>query len=136
MRGSPLLYALLAFIGIALLGFPVYSLTRPHPVLEVPAPSHEPVKVPLEFAFTTEPKSVRVKHLGKVVWSADAPGTHTEAEFALEWPMEGVDLLVEITWPENAPLAAARLTLTDPQKEEQTRSIWGEGSASEVLTFR
>jgi len=142
MRGSPLFYALLAFLGIALVGFPVYSLTRPYAVkteataTATPAPSHAPVKVPIEFAFTAEPKSMRVKHLGKVVWSVDAPGARTDTELSLEWPQEGVDLLVEITWPENTPLAAARLTLTDSHQEEQTRSIWGEGSASEVLTFR
>lgn len=139
MRGSPLLHALIAFLAIGLLGIPVQRLTR---ASAVSAPTPAPVKssataqVPIAFEFTTPPQSVRVKHLGKVVWSSEVPGASAEAELSLPWPEDGVDLLIEIAWPGDAPLSAARIVLTDPTGEEQTRSIWGRGPASDVLTFR
>ena len=136
MRGSPLLNALLAFLAIGLLGFPVYRLTRAPasaPVLTKPAVPL--AKVPVAWQFTVPPKAVRIRHLGKVVWSADTPGASAEAALTLPWPREGVDLLIEIAWPDDAPLAAARVVLTDPAGDEQTRSIWGRGATSEVLTF-
>ena len=139
MRGSPLLHALLAFVAIALLGWPVHRLTRAASVVATPIPTNAAAalaKVPVELQFTTPPKSARIRHLGKVVWSADAPGASGDAELSLPWPKEGVDLIVEITWPDDAPLAAARVVLTDPAGEEQTRSVWGRGATSEVLTFR
>ena len=139
MRGSPLLNALIAFLAIALLGIPVHRLTRavavaaPTPAQVDPVAS---VKVPVELRFTTAPKSVRIQHLDKVVWSADAPGTSTDAELTLTWPKEGVDLLVEIAWPDDAPLAAARVVLTDPDSNERTQTIWGTGPTNKVLTFQ
>lgn len=137
MRGSPLLNALIAFLAIALLGIPVQRLTRAV-ALAAPTPAPAPdaaVKVPVELRFTTAPKSARIQHLGKVIWSADEPGTSTDAELTLVWPKEGVDLLFEIAWPADAPLAAARLVLTDPDGNEHTESIWGTGPTNKVFTF-
>jgi hypothetical protein len=137
MRGSPLLNALIAFLAIALLGIPVQRLTRavavplPEPVKAAPS-----AKVSVELRFTTPPKSVSIQHLGTSIWSTDDPGTSTEAELALSWPKEGVDLLIEIAWPGDAPLSAARMTITDPAGEEHTESIWGRGPTNKVLTFQ
>jgi hypothetical protein len=139
MRGSPLLNALIAFLAIALLGIPVQRLTR---AVAIAAPTPAPVaadaeqKVPVELRFTTPPKSVRIQHLGKVIWSADEPGTSADAELTLAWPKEGIDLLVEIDWPDDAPLSAARVVLTDPDNNERTETIWGTGRKNKVLTFQ
>jgi len=139
MRGSPLLNALIAFLAIALLGIPVQRLTR---AVAIAAPTPAPAaadagqKVPVELRFTTPPKSVRIQHLGKVIWSADEPGASTDAELTLAWPKEGIDLLVEIAWPDDAPLAAARVVLTDPDGNDHTESIWGAGPTNKVLTFQ
>ncbi len=138
MRGSPLLNALIAFLAIALAGIPVHRLTR---AVATTAPAPEAAndaasaRVPIAIEFTTPPKAARIRHLGKVIWSVDEPGTSASADLALPWPKDGVDLLIEINWADDAPLSAARLVLTDPAGEEQTRSIWGRGPASEVLTF-
>lgn len=138
MRGSPLLNALLAFLAIGLLGLPVQRLTRAS-TIAAPAPATKATasaKVPIELRFTAAPKSVRIQHLGKIAWSADDPGTSADAELDLSWPEEGVDLLIEIAWPDDAPLSAARLTLTDPAGNEHTGSIWGRGPTNKVLTFQ
>jgi hypothetical protein len=139
MRGSPLLNALIAFVAIALLGFPVSRLTRAAVVAaSTPAPAKvaASLKVPVELRFTTPPKTVRIQHLGKPIFSADAPGSSLDAELTLPWPAEGVDLLFEIGWPEDAPLSAARVVLTDPASNEHTATIWGTGPTPKVLTFQ
>lgn len=139
MRGSPLLNALFAFLAIALLGLPVQRLTRASAAAAAtPAPVNAAttVKVPLELRFTAVAKSARIQHLGKTIWSVDDPGPSADAELTLPWPAEGVDLLVEIAWPDDAQLSAARLTLTDPAGNEHTESIWGRGPTNKVLTFK
>ncbi len=139
MRGSPLLNALLAFLVIGLLGFPVQRLTRAAVVMTAtpaPAKATEHLQVPIELRFTTPPKTVRIQHLGKPIFSADAPGSSLDVELSLRWPAEGVDLLFEIGWPEDAPLSAARVVLTDPASNEHTATIWGTGPTPKVLTFQ
>lgn len=141
MRGSPLLYAILAFVCIGLLGIPIQRLTgatsaEPAPVAPERSEPAAAAKVPIVLEFTTVPRAARVKHLGKIIWSSDQPEMKAEAEFDLPWPEEGVDLLFEVTWPDDAPLSAARVTITSPEGEEQIRSIWGQGQATEVFTFR
>jgi hypothetical protein len=42
---------------------------------------------------------------------------------------------VQIGWPDSAPLAAARVTLTTPDGAAHERSIWGAGPTDEVVTF-
>jgi len=136
VRGSPLLRALLAFIGIALVGLPLWNLTHRAAVAIAPAVEVKVRPVKIEFTLTQPASKISVRHLGKVVWTGEAAGSSAEAEFTIPWPREGVDLNVQIEWPENAPLAAARLRLTDPEGGEQERSIWSAGPADEVLTFR
>jgi hypothetical protein len=137
VRGSPLLRALIAFIGIALAGLPLWHLTHRTSVAvaaKVPVVKSQPVQI--EFTLTQPAPKLSVRHLGKVVWSGEAPNSSAEAEFTIPWPPDGVDLRIQIEWPDNAPLAAARVRLTDPEGGEQERTIWSSGAADEVLTFR
>lgn len=139
MRGSPLLNALLAFLVIGLLGFPVRQLTGAAVIAAatpVPVKAAASARVPVELRFTTPPKTVRIQHLGKPIFSADAPGASLDAELTLPWPAEGVDLLFEIGWPEDAPLSAVRVVVTDPTSNEHTATIWGTGPTPKVLTFQ
>lgn len=137
MRGSPLVRAALAFFVILLLGWPMRNLTGESPRSAVLA---EPARVSvdeieLQLSFTTAPKSVRVSHLGKEVWSDAAPAAEIERKIALPFPKEGVDLEVAIEFPDGAPLAAMRARLTDPAGETYEKSLWGTGRIEDVLTF-
>jgi len=104
--------------------------------MAAPVPEVKVRPVHIEFALTQPANKLSVRHLGKVVWTGEARDSSAEAEFTIPWPPDGVDLRVQIDWPESAPLAAARLRLTDPEGGEQERSIWSAGPADEVLTFR
>ena len=139
MRGSPLLRAFIAFVIIAATGLPIWKLT--HRVmaaptsLAVPAPV-EQKEVQMEFTLTQPAPQISVQHLGKKIWSGEAPESRVEATFSIPWPAEGVDLRVQIDWPEGTKTAAARVQLSTPEGQEYERSIWANGPADKVLTFR
>jgi hypothetical protein len=140
MRGSPLARALLAFLIIGLLGWPLWRLTRPVEA-EAAAPA-SPAAVPeekkaiqLHLNFTTVPKGFLIRHLDNDVWKVDAPEADMEHEVSLVYPQEGVDLQIHIDWPDDAPLSAARVQLTDPAGDIHDKTVWGKGAVDEVVTF-
>ena len=135
MLGSPLFRAVLAFVALAALGWPVWRLT--HATASAPqAEIAAPVKAAhLTITFTLAPRGVKVRHLGKEIWSVANPPGAIEHDLALPWPKEGVDLQFQIDWPADAPLAAARVRVTDPDGREHEKSIFSKGPADEVLTF-
>jgi hypothetical protein len=137
MRGSPLLRALLAFLAILALGWPLRELTSASdaPREQPKAVVVEAKEVGLKLAFTLVPKSVKVLHLGKELWSETAPTAELEHTLQLAYPDAGIDLQFQIEWPADAPLAAMRAVLTDPAGETHERSVWGQGSTEEVVTF-
>ena len=141
MRGSPLLRALLAFIIIGLMGWPLWQLTRPQEVLaSTPAPKPAATvattkAIGLHLTFSTVPKSFVIRHLDKEVWKVTAPGADMEQQVTLDYPDEGVDLQFHIEWPDDAPLAALRVQLTDPAGDQHEKSVWGKGVVDEVVTF-
>jgi hypothetical protein len=138
VRGSPLIRALLAFLAIALLGWPLWHLTSSSEAVATPAappPASEAKAIGLQLTFTAVPKSFVIRHLEKDVWSEAAPQAEVEREVTIPFPENGVDLIVKIEWPEGAPLAAARVRLTDPAGDAHEKSVWGQGTVEEVLTF-
>ncbi|EDY22454.1 hypothetical protein CfE428DRAFT_0579 [Chthoniobacter flavus Ellin428] len=139
MRGSPLLRALLAFIIIALAGIPLWQLTRPEVVVAAPAPpapkEEAAQAIHLHLTFTTVPKKVVVSNLDKVIWEAPAPEADMEHDVTMAYPAEGVDLQFHVEWPEDGPLSAMRVQLTDPAGDTHDKSVWGKGADDEVVTF-
>jgi hypothetical protein len=137
MRGSPLLRALLAFGLILLLGVPLARMTRP-PAVSAPVvatKAEPPREVGLALTFTMLPKSVRVRHLGTEVWSVQPTEAEVEQTLTVPFPKEGVDLEFTAEFADDAPLAAMRVRLTDPEGNEHERTCWAKGTIEEVLTF-
>ena len=137
MRGSPLLRAFIAFCLIALLGWPLWRLTRAaQAVVEVTAPPKTEIKdIDLQLDFTAVPKSFAVRYLEKDLWTETAPKFTMEHKLSLAFPDKGVDLVFHIEWPEDSPLCAVRARLTDPAGDTHEKSVWGQGTVDEVLTF-
>jgi hypothetical protein len=136
MRGSPLLRALLAFGVILLLGLPLRRLTHTAAVTAAPAaaPSEAEKEVQLRLTFTTVPTAVSVRHLGREILRP-APAAEIEATVKIPFPSEGVDLEFAAKFPDDAPLAALRVRLADPEGGEHEKTCWGRGEIEEVLTF-
>ncbi len=138
MRGSPLVRAALAFAVILLLGWPLRTLTtKPAQADAMPAPAPESVvgEIELQLSFSSNPRTVRVSHLGKEVWSDAAPEPEVASKLAIPFPKEGVDLQFEVVFPDVESLAAMRVRLTDPAGETHEKSLWGTGRIDDVLTF-
>ena len=137
MRGSPLLRALLVFLAILALGWPLRRLTSASdaPREQPKTVAAEAKEIGLRLAFTHVPKSVKVLHLGQDVWSESVPVAEMQRALKLAYPDAGIDLQFQIEWPADAPLAAMRARLTDPAGEAHVKSVWGQGSVEEVVTF-
>ena len=140
MRGSPLARALLAFLIIGLLGWPLWQLTRPEDVeaaAPTPAPAALEIKkaIGLHLTFTAVPKSFVIRHLDHDVWKEDTPNSDMEHQVSLHYPDEGIDLQFHVEWPDDAPLSAMRVQLTDPAGDTHDKTAWGKGVVDEVVTF-
>lgn len=136
MRGSPLFRALVAFGFILLLGLPLARMTRAAAVVAAVVPHSESVReIRLALTFTVRPTSVRVRHLGKEIWTVQPAEMESEKTVSLLFPKEGVDLEFEAKFSDGAPLAAMRVRLTDPEGGEHEKTCWGRGEIDEVLSF-
>ena len=135
MKGSPLLRALLAFVAIALVGVPLWKITRAGSAAPAVLQKEAVVaQIPMRLTFSAAPRSFAVSHLGKVVWAGGTDGMDVTNAFALVYPKEGVDLQVKVAWPADAE-GAARVRLTDPDGNAHDKTIWGRGEMEEVVTF-
>jgi hypothetical protein len=94
-----------------------------------------PVRVEVAIAFSPRATRVSIHHLGREIWAKAEPGLEEKAAFELPWPKEGVELRVMAGWPEGSPAAAMRVRLSGPDGREHDRTIWGQGTADEVLLF-
>ena len=138
MRGSPLARALIVLALFLCLAPALWRLTNAEDAPSAVAPKAvqgQEQEIPMELAFTAAPTRAQISHLGKVVWEKAAPETTEAFTLQLAWPKEGGELQFALDWPEDAPLSAMRVRLTDPERGEIERTLWGRGSKSGVLGF-
>ena len=137
MRGSPLIRAFIAFCLIAALGWPLWHITRPtQAVAQVVEPPKTAEKdVAMQLDFTSVPKSFAVRYLEKDLWAESAPKASMKRKLKLAIPDEGVDLVFHIEWPEDGPMNAMRVQFTDPEGGKHEKSLWGQGTVDDTLTF-
>lgn len=135
MRGSPLVQAVLVIIGLLLLLFPLHSLTQRHAAIATPMVAPRPTKRVQLSLKSTAPCRFRVSYLGQVVWEGTDNSTDREImkDLDIDFPKEGIDLAMDVTW-ETKGLAAAEISVT-VDESEMHKTLWGQGSASDVVTF-
>jgi hypothetical protein len=137
MRSSPLVRALVVLLGLLALLLPLRTLTS-HQTIQQPIPtSQAPAakKLHLELTSTTAPFRYEVSFSGKVIWRGEANATSVATDVDLDFPAEGIDLVLDASWSEAKP-AAVRLLVTPPEGMPIARTVWGDGTkASGVLTF-
>ena len=135
MRGSPLVQAALVIVGLLLLLFPLHNLTQRHATIATPTVAPRPTKQVQLALKTTAPCRFQVSYLGQVVWEGSDDSTDKELtkNLDIDFPKEGIDLALDVTW-ETKGLAAAQISVT-VDENEMHKTLWGQGSASDVLTF-
>ncbi len=127
-----------AFLAILSLGYPLHRLTSvaKSPAVSPPAQATAVAReITVQLTFTAPPKTFRLLHLGQAVWSEAAPALEMERKVPLVFPKEGIDLQFQAEFPEVTAPVALRVKLTDPDGNEREKSLWGNGSIDDVLTF-
>ena len=136
MRGSPLAQAVLVVAALLLLLIPLHRLTqREQRPPELAVVSSAPKQVHLAVRTTAIPCLFQITFLGKTLWAEDAATPELGKDFDIDFPKEGIDLVVDATW-ETKALAAIEITLSLPDGSEIHKTLWGQGTANDVLTFR
>jgi hypothetical protein len=140
MRGSPLVRAVLVVIALLVLVLPLRTLTsrrseKPTLLPRAVQGATEKKKFRLELTCTTVPFEYHVTSGGEAIWSGESNSTTVATDSELEFPPEGIDLVVDASWTESKP-TAVRLVLIPQGSAVMTRTIWGTTSVSEVLTFQ
>jgi hypothetical protein len=104
--------------------------------ITAPAAEGSPKAAPvhLELESSHAPFSYEVSHLGKVIWKGDALEKTAATDVAMEFPKEGVDLGIAISWPGDASREAVKLAVTESDSTME-KTLWGEAKIEDVLTF-
>ncbi|MBV8353597.1 MAG: hypothetical protein JOZ21_15120 [Verrucomicrobia bacterium] len=140
MRGSPLLRAVLVVLALLALLAPLRTLTNRRseaaPSLQQAAQSSAAKKkIRLELTSTTAPFKYQITSGGQPIWSGESDSPIAATDLELEFPPEGIDLVLDASWVEQK-LTAVRLALTPQGSDTMAKTIWGTTNVSEVLTFQ
>jgi hypothetical protein len=137
MRGSPLVRALVVLLGLLALLLPLRTLTS-HQTVQQPIANTQASaakKLHLELTSTTAPFQYEVSLGGKVIWHGEANANSASTDVNLDFPAEGIDLVLDASWSETKP-TAVRLQVTPPDGVPIAKMVWGDSTkASAVLTF-
>jgi hypothetical protein len=137
MRGSPLLRVLLVVIALLAVLWPLRRLTThlaetPSQPAQTTATSE--ASVHLVLTSTSFPFTFEVSHLGKTIWKGETTESNVTKDVRMAFPPEGIDLLVNAKWQGDKE-AAVKLDVAVNGADEITRTLWGTGKVSGVLTF-
>ena len=136
MRGSPLAQTVLVVAVLLLLWIPLHRLTqREQTPPQRPVFSSAQKQVHLAVRTTAVPCRFQITFLGKTLWAEDASTPELGKDFNIDFPKEGIDLVVDATW-ETQALAAIEITLSLANGTTIHKTLWGQGTASDVVTFR
>jgi hypothetical protein len=136
MRGSPLLRVLLVVIALLAVLWPLRSLTthRAETASTPQTASTPESNVHLVLTSTSVPFTFEVSHLGKTIWKGEAMESNVARDVKMAFPPEGIDLLVDAKW-QGDKQAAVRLDVAVDNADTTTKTLWGNGAVSGVLTF-
>jgi len=141
MRGSPLVRALVLFLGLLALSWPLRLFLQREAaqvaLAQSPAVVPEPTaasRLPLTLTFSQKALRAEVRYAGKSLWLLEHPGLRETGELQIPFPKEGVELVVSVEF-EGEAQGALRLQLTAPDGNEYDRSLWGAGTVEAVIPF-
>jgi hypothetical protein len=89
----------------------------------------------LELTSTTFPFKYQITSGGETIWSGESNSTTIATDVELNFPPEGIDLVLDASWKEKKQ-TAVRLALVPQDSDMMAKTIWGTTSVSEVLTFQ
>lgn len=133
MEGRPWLRIIVIFAGFAMLGLPVWSMTRPRTVIiqETATESESPEKLRIEATFSQEPKVFELSYLGKPLEKSAG----NEYAWQGEVPPEGIDLLAKAAWDELKGPAAVRIRVYAGESPSTDQTFWTEDELVETVSI-
>ena len=137
MRGFPLLRLFLVTAGLALLGVPVWLLTRPAPSVPPPASAPiEPEKIAVYEVLLTSsaPARLAVRVADKPSVESAGPATSLSASFTMN-AAEPEDLAVFGNFDPAAGNSALRVEVCLEGKTLADSTFWGTGLVEDVVTI-
>jgi len=140
MRGSPLVRATLVVIALLALLAPLRTLTGRRSetatfVKQAAQSLTAKKKVRLGLTSTTVPFKYQITSGGETIWSGESNSTTVATDAELNFPPEGIDLVLDASWNEKKQ-TAVKLALIPQDSDMMAKTIWGTTSVSEVLTFQ
>lgn len=153
MRGSPLFRAVVCFVVLLGLWPVVLKVTAGNRETVEASPmdsgeSSEAVRLVscvVEISMTAPCRGLVVQHLGRELVAVEKLESRFEREVNLEFPAEGVDLVIRWDWGTEGGQGdaskagtgehAARIRLRMPDGRVEERTVWGSGAVEEVLSF-
>ena len=144
MRGLPWLRLVGVVAIFAIMGWPVWRLTRPgrsatttavQTPTETGAASKE-VSLGLQASFAgPAPASFQVKQAAQTILH---DGDGKKSDFSAQWstflPKEGVDLTVQASWPPESAQSAVRISVSLPSGQQIEKLFWARESLVEIIT--
>ena len=137
MRGFPLLRLFLVAAGLALLGVPVWLLTRPAPAARPPASAPiEPQKMAVYDVLLTSsaPARLAVRVANKPSVESAGPATSLSASFTMN-AAEPEDLAVFGNFDPAAGNCALRVEVRLAGKTLADSTFWGTALVEDVVTI-
>jgi hypothetical protein len=140
MRGSPLVRATLVVIALLALLAPLRTLTGRRSetatfVKQAAQSLTAKKKVRLGLTSTTVPFKYQITSGGETIWSGESNSTTVATDAELNFPPEGIDLVLDASWNEKKQ-TAVRLALIPQDSVMMAKTVWGITNVSEVLTFQ
>ncbi len=122
---------------MALMFVPLRKLTsRRAAAAVVAAPAAAESSLHLEITATSGPFQFVVKHLGNVIWKGDAGTAPVSENVKMDFPPEGVDLVLQGKFKDPSEPGAVKLAVTPENGSKLERVVWASGPVDEVLTFQ
>lgn len=134
MRGFPLLRLLLAGAALALLGVPVWMLTREKPPAAAPSPRTVPDRtVPFQVVLTaSSPAVLRALAANQPAASSAQPVPRFETAFEMN-AAQPEDLAVFADFTDKSAPHAVRVEVRAEGKILADRTFWGHGLVEDVV---
>jgi hypothetical protein len=138
MDGSPLIRLAAVLVFLALVGLPVFALTR-----EKSGPMEhrnssiekQPGEQPVDLKVTlSRPGKVEIKYLDEVI--AGSSGDVMTFEKQVKMPVAKVELTAKFQWPDDRSSHAGRVVVSRDGDTLADGTFWGETEAEDVLSFR
>lgn len=133
MRGAPPLHLVLLAVAFGLFAIPLAQLTfaRHETVMvktEAPATPSAQTGLLLRLRFAHVPKSLSLKMGDRELIPSAPVASPLEIRSEMIIPAEGLDLLLEVSWPEGTPETAVTIDLEPDGLETKSHTRWSTGT--------